>query len=94
MLALLGLVDANALAMGAPVGVGGLAVEADPVNEAIAGERAALRVLRRIRDNVGTGDELLGELRDVVNDDHGHVEATPRLRAFLRTLSKAIESQR
>jgi hypothetical protein len=31
--------------------------------DAISGERAALRVLRRIRDGLGTGDELLGELR-------------------------------
>jgi hypothetical protein len=83
-----------ALAVVVPVRVGGLADEkVDPVNEAIAGERAALRVLRRIRDNVGHGDELLGELRDVIHDDGGHVEATPRLRAFLRTLSKAIESR-
>lgn len=66
---------------------------ADGVMQALAGERAALRVLRRIRDNVGSGDELLAELRDVVHDDNGNVEATPRLRAFLRTVSKALEGR-
>ena len=62
-------------------------------DEAIAGERAALRVLRRIRDGLGTGDELLGELRDVVLDDGNNVPATPRLRAFLRTIQKRIEGR-
>ncbi len=61
--------------------------------DAIAGERAALRVLRRIRDGLGTGDELLGELRDVVLDDGNNVPATPRLRAFLRTIQKRIEGR-
>lgn len=61
------------------------------IDTALAGERAAHRVLRRIRDGIGTGDELLGELRDVVHDDGHNVVATPRLRAFLRVVQKAIE---
>jgi hypothetical protein len=66
----------------------------DPVGEALAGERAALRVLRRIADGIGTGDELLGELRDVVHDDGHTVPATPRLRSFCRALQKALEARR
>ena len=61
------------------------------IAEALAGERAALRVLRRIRDRIGHGDELLGELRDVIHEDGRDAPATPRLRAFARTLQKALE---
>ena len=62
------------------------------VDATLAGDRAAARVLRRIADGVGTGDGLLGELRDVVHEDGGNVEATPRLRAFCRALQKVVES--
>jgi hypothetical protein len=64
----------------------------DPVEAALAGERAALRVLRRIADGLGVGNELLGELRDVVNDDGQDLPATPRLRSFCRALQKSIEA--
>lgn len=67
---------------------------ADPVSDALAGERAALRVLRRIDDNVGGGDELLNELRDVVSDDGRVLEATARVRAFARTLQKRLEGRK
>jgi hypothetical protein len=66
----------------------------DPVRDALAGERAALRVVRRIRDGLGTGDELLGELRDIVHDDDGNFEPSVRLRAFCRSLQKHIEAGR
>lgn len=66
----------------------------DAVTASMAGERAAQRVLRRIRDRVGTGDELLGELRDVAHDDGETVSASPRLRAFCRALQKELEGRR
>jgi hypothetical protein len=65
----------------------------DPVEAALAGERAALRVLRRIADGLGVGNELLGELREVVADDGGHLDASPRLRGFARQIQKVERQQ-
>ena len=64
----------------------------DPVRDALAGERAAQRVLERIRDGHGTGDELFGELRDVVHVGGGNLEATAHLRAFCRAIQKHVEA--
>ena len=66
----------------------------DVLDQALSGERAARRVLRRIRDNVGGSDELLGELQDVVLDDGRHLHRSARLRAFCRTIQKALEAAR
>lgn len=57
----------------------------------LAGERAAERVVRAVRDGFADTDRLLAEFVAVAGDGGQAVRVTPALRGFSRALQKRLE---
>jgi hypothetical protein len=63
--------------------------------DAVDGERRAKRAIRCIEDGMALSpDSLLHELQDALAVDGEHPKATPRVRAFMRAISKRLEGAR
>ena len=63
----------------------------DPVNAAIAAEGEARRAIRCHRDGMARPDELLHSLLNVLEADGRVIAPTAGLRAWCRTVGKALE---
>jgi hypothetical protein len=103
-LAMLGLVDAHALAMAGPLlGMGAVARATDPdqgagespeyVGHSLDGERIAKRDQHAARDGHAPPDRLLHSLLDLLAADGIRLAPTARLRAWCRTHQKALEQR-
>jgi predicted DNA-binding transcriptional regulator AlpA len=103
-LAMLGLVDAHALAMAGPLlGMGAVARATDPdqgagespeyVGHSLDGERIAKRGQHAARDGYAAPDRFLHDLLDLLAADGIRLAPTARLRAWCRTHQKALEQR-
>ena len=67
---------------------------ADPVGQAVAGCRAAVRTLDAVLGQFALPDRVFEDVLDIVAADGGPSVRTERLRAYCRALQKRLEASR
>jgi hypothetical protein len=67
----------------------------DDALAAVDGDKRAKRAIRCVEHGMALSpDHLLHELQDVIAADGAYLNATPRMRGFMRAIGKRLEGKR